>query len=113
MPFSLNEFKVELLKDGPDHSQWANVSIRIRDKGTDTYHDVTASVVIPEDPEMPIGAVRQLAADRAAITIEATLALLRGHSASELKAQQWAREDAEMAEIEALQADPVLNLDHP
>ncbi len=78
----------------------------MHDTEANAYHAVSASVLIPEDPEQSIGALKQLAADRAAAMLEAALGLLRAHSAAELKAQQWAHIDAGIAETKAFEDDP-------
>ncbi len=88
------EFAVYLDTDGPDRQQWAKVAIRLEETEAKTLHDVTVQVLVSQDPEQSLGALRQSAVDRAVPILRAALALFEQHDATQLKELQWSRREA-------------------
>ncbi len=105
--FAVDELVVTLHKAGPGHTQWAEVTLTLTDTGFGSGHDVTIQVLVPEDSDASLVAIKQQAVDRAVLIGEAALAILRGRPVAELQAERWARDDARDAELDALDKDPL------
>ena len=99
-------YSSRLHKAGPGHTQWASVALTVTDTKGDTAHDVAIQVLVPEDSDASLVALKQQAVERAVLIGEAALAILRSRPVADLQAGRWVRDDAREAELDAWDRDP-------
>ena len=83
--------------DGPTRTQQAAVEMQLHDPSTECSYWVAVKAFAPAHEAGTLGSMRQAAADKAIVALEAALALLKARSVNEIKEEQWQAEEKEAA----------------